>query len=656
MLLFIIFCPLIGSMIAALTANQITSRIAAIFTTIIMFQNVIFCFILAPTIYIQENVLLINIGSWINSGLFSVDWAFQCDKLTMSMLFVVNIISALVHLYSTEYMEYDPHLARFMSYLSLFTFFMLILITGDNFIMTFLGWEGVGLCSYLLISFWYTRIQANKAAIKALVVNRISDFGFTIGIITIFFTFQTVDFSAVFALAPAFIDKTINFLGYNMNVLTLICVLLFVGAMGKSAQIGLHTWLPDAMEGPTPVSALIHAATMVTAGVFLVIKCSPLFEYVPNVLAFITLIGALTAFFSATTGLVQSDIKKVIAYSTCSQLGYMFFICGLSGYHFSLLHLINHAFFKALLFLSAGAIIHSMSNEQDMRRYGGLIKLLPFTYIMLLIGSLSLMGFPFLTGYYSKDLILEFAFTRYTLTSTIAYWLGVLTAMFTSFYSFRVLFLTFLVRPNGFKRAMWNVHEVPGKMAFALIILSFGSIFLGFFLKDIFLTSTGINYVFWEKSIFVLSQTNFALEAQFIPMSIKVLPLLFSLFGVWCVYFLNSRYFRMVLRVTRRKIMKSKRLGKLVTIFSFFSNKWYFDVIYNKLINYNILHFSYEVTFKLIDKGILEVFGPFGMYNALTFVSEQLRRLQSGLVYHYAIFILFVFAFMIISFEHLLIQ
>lgn len=653
MLLLIIFLPLIGAMSAGLFTNWIGAKSASVFTTLIIFLNVFLCFIFAKTILIKENIVLVNIGTWMSSGLLNIDWAFQCDKLTMAMLFVVNIISALVHLYSTEYMAHDPHLSRFMSYLSLFTFFMLILITGDNFIITFLGWEGVGLCSYLLISFWFTRIQANKAAIKALVVNRISDFGFTIGIIVIFFVFQTVDFSTVFGLAPAFIDKTITFLGFDINILTLICILLFIGAMGKSAQIGLHTWLPDAMEGPTPVSALIHAATMVTAGVFLVIKCSPLFEYVPNVLAFITLIGALTAFFAATSGLFQSDIKKVIAYSTCSQLGYMFFICGLSGYHFSLLHLINHAFFKALLFLSAGAIIHSVSNEQDMRRYGGLIKLLPFTYVMLFIGSLSLMGFPFLTGYYSKDLILEFAFTRYTFTGTIAYWLGILTAMCTSFYSVRVLYLTFLSKPNGFKVVMEKVHELPMRMAFALIVLSFGSIFLGFFLKDIFLTSAGINYAFWEKSIFVFSKSDFALEAQFIPISIKLLPLVFSMIGVSAIFVINSQYIKLMIKASKIK-MDSLTFVTFTSFFSFLSNKWYFDVIYNKLINYNILNFSYEISFKLIDKGILEIFGPYGMWNALSFISERFIRFQTGLVYHYAIFILLIFSITTIIVENFL--
>ncbi|MAE59581.1 MAG: NADH-quinone oxidoreductase subunit L, partial [Halobacteriovorax sp.] len=351
------------------------------------------------------------------------------------MIVVVGTVSTLVHMYSYGYMSGDPHLSRFMSYLSFFTFFMLMLVTADNFIQLFLGWEGVGLCSYLLIGFWSTRIQANKSAIKALILNKIGDFGVLIAIVLVFLVFQSVDFSTVFALVPFFFNKTVFFLFWEVNVITLICFLFFIGAVGKSAQLGLHTWLPDAMEGPTPVSALIHAATMVTAGVFLIIRCSPLFEYSPTMLSVITFVGALTAFFAATAGTVQNDLKKVIAYSTCSQLGYMVFSCGLSGYAVSLFHLANHAFFKALLFLSAGCVIHSLSDEQDMRRMGGLVKLLPLTYTLFLIGTLALTGFPFLTGFYSKDVILEIAYTHYSVSSLFSYWLGTLTAGFTAFYS-----------------------------------------------------------------------------------------------------------------------------------------------------------------------------------------------------------------------------
>ena len=360
------------------------------------------------------------------------------------MLIVVTFISFLVHIYSIGYMSADPHIPRFMSYLSLFTFFMLILISANNFVQMFVGWEGVGLCSYLLINFWFSRIQANKAAIKAMLVNRVGDFGLALGIIAIYSLFKSVDYSIVFAMSKHFESSIFQVLNLEFNYLTIICILLFIGAIGKSAQLGLHTWLPDAMEGPTPVSALIHAATMVTAGIFLLARCSPLFEYAPNALIFVAIIGALTAFFAAATGLLQNDIKRVIAYSTCSQLGYMVFACGLSNYSVGIFHLANHAFFKALLFLSAGSVIHALSDEQDMRKMGGLRKLLPFTYAMIFIGSLSLMGFPFLTGFYSKDVILELTYAKYTSLSYIIYWLGTISAFLTAFYSIRLIYLVFL--------------------------------------------------------------------------------------------------------------------------------------------------------------------------------------------------------------------
>jgi NADH-ubiquinone oxidoreductase chain 5 len=672
------------------------------------------------------------------------------------MLLVVNIVSALVHLYSIDYMSHDPHLPRFMSYLSLFTFFMLMLVTGDNFVILFLGWEGVGLCSYLLISFWYTRLQANKAAIKALVVNRVADFALTIGIISIFFAFKTLDFHVVFPLVPFFVNSTFVFLNYNVPVLTWICSLLFIGAMGKSAQIGLHTWLPDAMEGPTPVSALIHAATMVTAGVFLIIKCSPLFEYVPTILSVITFVGATTAFFSATIGLVQNDIKKVIAYSTCSQLGYMIFACGLSNYHVSLFHLANHAFFKALLFLSAGAIIHSLSNEQDMRKFGGLAVLLPFTSIMLLIGSLSLMGFPFLTGFYSKDLILELALTKYTVEGSFAYCLGLITAFFTSFYSFRVFYMTFIYKNNSFRSVISHVHELPWKMAVSLSILSLGSIFLGYFAKDLFV---GLGTDFWNHSILILPEHNNQLEAEFFGLSnlsgvevqsfwnktysqrwIKLLPFFSSLTAVALVCFcfshwvfnvdpkknnlnlLNAPYFsnqkikllseksfffniiypvsnkteltcaevtNLINLYTPAGFMESyEKTGKFVflypvdhpltpvsevienldyhyyqkliwdlhtekttfltmnlksnfrELYRFLTYKWYFDAIYNELVNRPFLQMAYTTIFCSLDKGVLELFGPYGISYLLFSNAAKMKRTQLGEVYYYAYFML----------------
>jgi len=680
------------------------------------------------------------------------------------MLLVVNIISALVHLYSIDYMSHDPHLPRFMSYLSLFTFFMLMLVTGDNFVILFLGWGGVGLCSYLLISFWYTRLQANKAAIKALVVNRIADFALTIGMVSIFFVFRSLDFHVVFPLAPFFVNSTFGFLSYDWPVLTVICSLLFIGAMGKSAQIGLHTWLPDAMEGPTPVSALIHAATMVTAGVFLIIKCSPIFEYVPTVLSIITFIGATTAFFSATIGLVQNDIKKVIAYSTCSQLGYMIFACGLSNYHVSLFHLANHAFFKALLFLSAGAIIHSLSNEQDMRKFGGLITLLPFTSVMLLIGSLSLMGFPFLTGFYSKDLILELALTKYTIEGSFAYTLGLITAFFTSFYSFRVFYMTFIYKNNSFRTVITHVHELPWKMAVSLSILSLGSIFLGYLAKDLFV---GLGTDFWNHSILILPEHNNQLDAEFFGLPnlsliemqsfwnstysqrwIKLLPFFLSLLAMALVcffyshptlnlkvktnffsflsapYIINNKLSnleenikafhrtrlpfegknltstevtRLINLYTSAGYLKEyERTGKFVLpyavdhpltpvfeiinnseyhyyqkllwdlhdekkiafkhdpkfvwreLYSFLSYKWYFDAIYNELINRPVLKMAYTTIFRSLDKGVLELFGPYGISYLLFSGARKMKHMQIGEVYYYAyLIIMFILIFLV---------
>jgi len=402
------------------------------------------------------------------------------------MLIVVTFISTLVHLYSTEYMEHDPHLPRFMSYLSLFTFFMLILITANNFLQMFVGWEGVGLSSYLLINFWFTRIQANKAAIKAMLVNRVGDFSLLLAIFLIYFVFNSLDYDVVFSLTPLAVNYKILIGNIEISILDMICILLFIGAMGKSAQLGLHTWLPDAMEGPTPVSALIHAATMVTAGVFLIVRCSYLFELSSLALHLIVFIGSSTAFFAATTGLFQNDMKRVIAYSTCSQLGYMIFVCGLSGYEIGVFHLSNHAFFKALLFLGAGSVIHAVADEQDMRKIGGLKNLLPFSYSIMLIGSLALMGFPFLTGFYSKDTILEIAYAKYTIWGHFSYFLGVFAAFCTAFYSMRLLFLVFLAQPNGNRVVLVNAHEGSWKMGFPLLILSILSIVVGYITRDFF--------------------------------------------------------------------------------------------------------------------------------------------------------------------------
>ena len=406
MYLSIIFLPLMGSTLSGLFGRFLTPKGAAFITILCMGLACLISVALFFEVGFSGSPCYIKLSPWLDCEMFDACWGFYFDSLTVSMCFTVTLISTLVHLYSTSYMSHDPHQPRFMAYLSLFTFFMLMLITADNFIQLFLGWEGVGLCSYLLINFWFTRLQANKAAIKAMVINRVGDVGLALGVFSIFVVFKTCDYSVVFSLVPHVVGITYNFLGFEVDAISAIGLLLFVGAVGKSAQIGLHTWLPDAMEGPTPVSALIHAATMVTAGVYLIIRCSPLYEYSGIALTVITVFGALTAFIAGTIGLVQNDLKKVIAYSTCSQLGYMVFACGLSNYSVSMFHLINHAYFKALLFLSAGSVIHALNDEQDMRRMGGLLQVLPYTYVMILIGSLALMGFPFLTGFYSKDVIL----------------------------------------------------------------------------------------------------------------------------------------------------------------------------------------------------------------------------------------------------------
>lgn len=573
---------------------------------------------------------IIHFAPWFHSELFDASWGFLFDSLTVVMLVVVTVVSTLVHMYSIAYMGQDPHLPRFMSYLSIFTFFMLMLVTADNFIQMFFGWEGVGVASYLLINFWYTRVQANKSAIKAMLVNRVGDFGLALGIMGIFALCKSVHFHTVFACAGQLANESFFFFNMETHALTIVCLLLFVGAVGKSAQLGLHTWLPDAMEGPTPVSALIHAATMVTAGVFMIARCSPVFEYAPSALLVVTVVGAMTSFFAATTGVVQNDLKRVIAYSTCSQLGYMVFACGLSNYSVSMFHLINHAYFKALLFLSAGSVIHALNDEQDMRRMGGLLQVLPYTYVMILIGSLALMGFPFLTGFYSKDVILEIAYAKYSLHGTFAHWLGVLSAGITAFYSFRLIYLTFISNPNGYKNAMQNAHDAPLPMAIPLFILCIGSIFVGYLTKDLFI---GLGTPFWNNAIFIAPENLTMIDAEFIPTYIKWLPVIVSLFGAILSMIVFHFFKDFLFHVC------TQPMGRNVYIF--LNRRWLFDRLQNELIGSVILKLGYSTTYKLIDKGVIEVFGPKG-FSFLTMVfSKQISNLQSGLVHQYA-FIMFI--------------
>jgi NADH-ubiquinone oxidoreductase chain 5 len=638
MYLTLIFLPLISAGITSLFGRKLGKEGAAILTSSSVAISAILSMVAFYEVGLCSSPCYIKLFSWIDSEMFNVSWGFMFDSLTVMMLVVVTFVSSLVHIYSIAYMSEDPHVPRFMTYLSLFTFFMLILVTADNFIQMFLGWEGVGLSSYLLINFWYTRNQANQAAMKAMIVNRIGDFGLSLGIMAIFFAFKALDYSTVFALTPSFAGTKILVLNMEFDLLTIISLLLFVGAIGKSAQIGLHTWLPDAMEGPTPVSALIHAATMVTAGVFLIIRCSPLFEYAPDALSIVTIVGALTAFFAATTGVLQNDLKRVIAYSTCSQLGYMVFACGISSYSVSSFHLMNHAFFKALLFLSAGAVIHAMADEQDMRKMGGLLRIIPFTYVMMLIGSLSLMGFPYLTGFYSKDVILELAYASYRIDGHFAHWLGTISALFTSFYSFRLLYLTFIGNTNAFKESIKNAHDAPILMAVPFVLLSIGSIFVGYLTKDMMI---GLGTNFWDHSIFVLPQNIILLESEFIAPWIKLIPVIFSVFGA--VFAFTLYQFTPSLLIS----MKLTTIGK--QFYKFFNYKWYFDNIYNGIIVRPALAFGYHVTFKVIDRGIIEIFGPHGIASTVRQLTAKASQLQTGFVYHYAFIMLIAVTLFITS-------
>ena len=588
-------------------------------------------------VVVAGSTCFMKICPWISVGILNIEWGFLFDSLTVVLAVVVLLISFLVHLYSIEYMSHDPFLSRFMSLLSLFTAFMLVLVTGDNLVQMFLGWEGIGLSSYLLINFWFSRIQANKAAMKAVSVNRIGDFGLLLGILLCFLHFKSVEYSPIFALAPYFCNQKLCLFTFECDILSVIGLLFFVGAVGKSAQLGLHTWLPDAMEGPTPVSALIHAATLVTAGVFLLIRCSPIIEFSTSSLMVITLFGGMTSFFASTIGLFQNDLKKVIAYSTCSQLGYMVFACGLSHYFVGLFHLANHAFFKALLFLSAGYVIHSMSDEQDMRKMGGLRHLLPLPYVTMLIGSLSLMGLPFLTGFYSKDCVLEIAYSRYTVSGHFSFWLGLSAAFFTAFYSTRLLFLTFLSEPNGRRPFLRQLSTSSYLMTVPLITLCFPTVFIGFFFQDMFI---GSGTPVWSNAIFIFP-LNYALtDAENLPVWVKMLPTAFSFLGCSLSYLLFL--------FDPRLLYMYKNLPFLRTVYTFFNKKWLFDKIYNEFMNQNFLFFSFHVSYKALDKGLSETVGPLGMAFFTPYVAGVLQKYQSGFLYHHALFIFFCVLFLLL--------
>ena len=624
----IIFLPLLGSIISGLFGKYIGSRNSEIITSLFVSISAILSFIIFYKVLNQDYTNNLNIFTWINSGTLNVSWSIDIDALSSVMLVVVTLVSSLVHIYSIGYMSDDPHKQRFMSYLSLFTFSMLMLVTSDNFLQLFFGWEGVGLCSYFLIGFWFRKESANAAAIKAFVVNRVGDFGFALGIFLIFYLFGTVNYDEVFELVPSILNKDLSFLGINVNAINLICVLLFIGAMGKSAQIFLHTWLPDAMEGPTPVSALIHAATMVTAGVFLVVRCSPIFEYSPLALNLVTIIGMSTAFFAATIALVQDDIKKIIAYSTCSQLGYMFFAAGVGAYNVAMFHLFTHAFFKALLFLGSGSVIHSFKNEQNINAMGGVWKKLPYTWALMVIGTLALTGFPFLSGFYSKDAIIEFAYLSGSSTGYFAAGIGIFTAFLTSIYSWRLLFKTFHGNYNNKSIDITSMHESPLIMTIPLIILAIGAIFSGILFKDLFI-GVESSENFWKDSIFFLE-----------PLSNDHPPLWFIVFTPILVILSipTAYYFFIINKKFTNEIVKGN-----LPLYNFLKNKWYFDEIYEYLFvkpSKKIgLYFWKKIDLRFIDR-----FGPDGISSLIKIISSIAVKFQNGFIYHYAFVMLLGFS------------
>jgi NADH-quinone oxidoreductase subunit L len=626
--LSIIFLPLIASIISGFFGRFIGDRNSEIITSLLVSISAILSIYVFYEVIVnnyQENIL---IAKWINSGSLDVNWSMNIDPLSSVMLVVVTLVSSLVHVYSIGYMSHDPHKPRFMAYLSLFTFAMLMLVTSDNFIQLFFGWEGVGLCSYFLIGFWFKKESANAAAIKAFVVNRVGDFGFALGIFLIFYLFGTVNYNEVFQQIPTITDTNLNFLGIEVGAINLICFLLFIGAMGKSAQILLHTWLPDAMEGPTPVSALIHAATMVTAGVFLVVRCSPIYEYSPLILNLITIIGMTTAFFAATVALVQTDIKKIIAYSTCSQLGYMFFAAGVGAYNVAMFHLFTHAFFKALLFLGSGSVIHAFKDEQNINNMGAVWKKLPYTYALMIIGTLALTGFPFLSGFYSKDAIIEFAYLKGNTVGYYAAGVGVFTAFLTAIYSWRLIFKTFHGEYNNKSIKIEETHESPLIMLIPLIILSIGAIFAGFIFKDLFISLVDQNN-FWAQSILFLEP----LSTEHPPTWFLLITPILVLISIPIAYYLFVKN-----KSIPEQIVKINR-----PLYEFLVNKWYFDELYD----YIIIKPSQKIglfLWKVCDVKIIDGFGPDGMSMLIKKISQKANKFQSGFIYQYAFVMLLGFS------------
>ncbi len=618
--LILVFSPALGALLAGLFGRRLGDRGAQLVTCGLMVVSAT-CSVIGLFLYLGDPAFKVPVLRWVDVGGLEVDWALRVDTLSTVMMFVVSFVSCFIHIYSIGYMAHDPSVPRFMSYLSLFTFMMLMLVTSDNLLQLYFGWEGVGVASYLLIGFWYTRPSACAAAIKAFIVNRVGDFGLALGVALCFLLFDSIQYDVIFTEAGAHAGKTVTVFGITADALTLVALLLFVGAMGKSAQLGLHTWLPDAMEGPTPVSALIHAATMVTAGVFLVARFSPVYELAPTALAVVTVVGASTAFFAATVGLTQFDIKRVIAYSTCSQLGYMFFACGVGAYAAGIFHLMTHAFFKALLFLGAGSVIHAMSDEQDMRRMGGLADKIKITWAMMWIGTLALVGFPGTAGFFSKDAILEAAWASHNAFHLYAFWLGLLAAVLTAFYSGRLMFMTFYGEPRADHHVMEHVHESPPVMTVPLGVLALGALFAGWLGKGM-LDAEGA----WWGGAILTGPDNHVLHAMHeVPFLVKLAPTLAMATGLglsWLFY-------------VKSPDLPERTVAALRPLHTFLFNKWYFDELYDRLFVRPALALG-RIFWQGGDVGIIDRFGPDGVARTALAGGARTVQLQTGYLYHYA--------------------
>ena len=628
MYLALIVMPLLGSIVSGFFGRKIGVNGSQLITCTCVLVTTILSMLAFFEVGVNNAPVGVQLFRWVDSESLNVLWSFNFDSLTVSMLIPVLIVSLLVHIYSVGYMSHDPHNQRFFSYLSLFTFMMIILVTSNNFLLMFVGWEGVGVCSYLLVSFWFTRIAANQSSISAFLTNRVGDCFLTIGMFAILWSFGNIDYTTVFSVAPV----------TNNNVVTIIGICLLIGAMAKSSQIGLHVWLPMAMEGPTPVSALIHAATMVTAGVYLLMRSSPLVEYSNTVLLVCLCVGAITTVFSSLIGLFQQDIKKVIAYSTMSQLGMMVVAVGLSSYNIAIFHLVNHAFYKGLLFLGAGAVIHAVADNQDFRKYGGLKTFLPLTYSVMLIASLSLAAFPFMTGFYSKDFILESSYGQFDFSSLVVYFISTIGAMFTTLYSIKVLYLTFLTNPNGPLINYKNAHEGDIFMSIPLTILAILSVFFGYVAKEIFI-GLGSNF-FMDNSLFIHPSHEIMLDTEFgVPTLFKILPLVFTL-SLSMLSFMLSEF-------TPKGLVyfKLHRIG--YNIYGFFNQRFLIELFYNKYVTNYVLKLGGQTT-KVIDKGSIELIGPYGLEKGLTRLSKSIASLDTGVITSYALYILIGLVFYIL--------